>query len=428
VRATALGRAVLTTVAAVLWGQLGAGAAPAGAAQPPSSVSYAHTAGATTLAGTGSPGFNGNDRLATDAELDAPAGIVEDARGDLFIADEGNCRVQEIPATSSRSFGIQMRKGQLVTVVGGSCRDEADPPPTAVAVDPAGDLFVAFGSAARVEELPVKGATAFGLHLTPGRLADVAGDGTPGFDGDGGRAPTSQLDDPTGIAVDEWGNLYISDTGNCRLRMVAATTGTQFGTALAAGHLYTVAGNGICGSLGDGGPSLQAELWDPGALAVGPAGQVFVADQGNRTIRVLAAQTGTYFGVPLTAGQLGTVAGAGSYGPYLTDGLPALGVAPEINFPTGIAVDGLGDLYIADGDMHTIRFVADSATRLRGSPTQADDMYTAAGAVSTGSLRQGTTWVQTRMIEPTGLAMAPGGRLVYSDTAANVVRELPAGD
>jgi len=142
---------------------------------------------------------------------------------------------------------------------------------------------------------------------------------------------------------------------------------------------------------------------------------------------VLAARTGTYFGVSLTAGQLGTVAGAGSYGPYLTDGLPALGGVSEINFPTGIAVDRDGDLYIADGDMHVIRFVAASATRLRGSPAQADDMYTAAGAISTGTLHDGTAWVQTRMIDPTGLAMAPGGRLVYSDTTADVVRELPSG-
>jgi hypothetical protein len=379
------------------------------------------------LAGTGSPGFNGNDRVATDAELDAPAGIAEDASGDLYIADAGNCRVQEIPARTGRAFGMHVRRGELVTVAGGSCRDRANPPPTAVAVDTAGDLFVAYGPADRVDELPAKSSAEFGMHLTAGRLVDVAGTGRPGFDGDGRSAPTSQLDDPTGVAMDGSGNLFISDTGNCRLRMVAATTGTQFGTAMAEGHLYTVAGNGICGSSGDGGPSLQAELWDPGALAVGPGDQVFIADQGNRTIRVLAARTGTYFGVSLTAGQLGTVAGAGSYGPYLTDGLPALGGVSEINFPTGIAVDRDGDLYIADGDMHVIRFVAASATRLRGSPAQADDMYTAAGAISTGTLHDGTAWVQTRMIDPTGLAMAPGGRLVYSDTTADVVRELPSG-
>jgi DNA-binding beta-propeller fold protein YncE len=193
------------------------------------------------------------------------------------------------------------------------------------------------------------------------------------------------------------------------------------------GHLYTAAGNGICGSSGDGGPSGQAELWDPGALAVGPAGEVFVADQGNRTIRVLAARTGTYLGVSLTAGQLGTVAGAGSYGAYLADGLPALGGLSEINYPTGLAVDADGDLYIADGDLHDIRFVPAAVTRLRGSPAQADDMYTAAGAVSTGTLHDETAWVQTRMIDPTGLAVGPGGRLVFSDTVANVVRELPAG-
>ncbi len=426
-RGTVIGGALLAVMGVVVWGQLGTGGTTAAAVPPATSSSYAHAPGAETLAGTGSPGFNGNDHPATGAELDAPAGIAEDAAGDLFIADAGNCRVQEIPVRSGRAFGVALRQGELVTVAGGSCRNRADPAPTAVAVDRAGDLLVAYGAADRVEEFPARNSTEFGIPVTAGRLVDVAGTGTPGFDGDGGYAPASQLDDPTGVAVDGSGNLFISDTANCRLRMVAATTGTQFGTAMTAGHLYTVAGSGICGSSGDGGPALQAQLWDPGALAVGPVGQVFIADQGNRTIRVLATVTGTYFGVPLTAGQLGTVAGAGSYQPYLADGLPAAGQVSEINFPTGLALDREGDLYVADGATRVIRFVAASATRLGGSPAQADDMYTAAGAVSTGTLHDRTSWVQTRMIDPTGLAMTPGGRLVYSDTTANVVRELPAG-
>ncbi len=425
-RAT-IGGVVLAVVGVVVWGQVGAGATNAAAARPPSGSSYARATGAETLAGTGTPGFDGNDRTATDAELNDPGGIAEDASGDLFIADTGNCRVQEIPARTGRAFATMVHQGELVTVAGGSCRNRADPPPTAVAVDGVGDLFVAYGPANRVEELPARSSRQFGLHLTAGKLVAVAGTGTPGFAGDGGTAPTAQLDDPTGVAVDGSGNVFISDTANCRLRVVAATTGTRFGTAMTEGHLYTVAGNGICGSSGDGGPSLQAELWDPGALAMGPGGQVFVADQGNRTIRVLAPQTGTYFGVSLIAGELGTVAGAGSYGAYLTDGLSAIGGLPEINFPTGIALDREGDLYIADGEMHVIRFVAASATKLRGSPVQADDMYTAAGAASTGTLHDRTSWVQTRMIDPTGVAVGPGDRLIFSDAAANVVRELPAG-
>jgi trimeric autotransporter adhesin len=426
VRLTVVAGAALAAVGVVVGGQLGAAGASV-APPPPSSSSYAHAVGAETLAGTGNPGFDGNDRVATEAELDAPAGIAEDASGDLFIADAGNCRVQEIPARTGRAFATFVHKADLVTVAGGSCRNRADPPPTALAVDRAGNLFVAYGSADRVEELPARSSSRLGTHLTAGRLVAVAGTGTPGFDGDGRAAPTSQLHDPTGVAVDGAGNLFISDTGNCRLRMVAATTGTRFATTMTAGHLYTVAGNGICGSSGDGGPSLQAELWDPGALATGPVGQVYIADQGNRTIRVLAPQAGTYFGVSLTAGELGTVAGAGSYGAYLADGLPALGGLSEINYPTGIALDRDGDLYLADGDMHVIRFVAASVTRLRNSPALANDMYSAAGAVSAGTLHDGTAWVQTRMIDPTGLAVTPGGRLVYSDTTADVVRELPAG-
>jgi len=399
-------------------------AAPA----PGSGSDYAHAPGATTLAGTGAPGFNGNGLTAGGAELDAPAGIAEDAAGDLFVADADNCRVREIPAKSGRWFGISMRSGQLVTIVGGPCRDTtANPPPSALAVDASGDLFIAFAPANRVEELPAANGTGPGTGVRAGRLVTVAGTGVPGFSGDGQPAITSQLDDPSGLAVDAASDLLIADTGNCRLRVVAATAGTRFGVAMTPGHIYTVAGNGTCGSAGDGGPSLQAELWDPGALTVDAGGDVLVADQGNRTIRELAAHSGSFFGVAIAADDLGTVAGEGSYGPYLVDGLAALGQVGEINFPVGIAVDPMGNLYVADGDMHAIRLVAATTASLRGQQMVADDMYTAAGAVSVGILHDRTTWVQTKMVDPTGLALSPTGRLIYSDAGANAVRELPSG-
>ena len=410
---------VVTVVAAAVALTLVDGPLASSAAAPAANASgsdYAHAVGATTLAGTGTPGFNG-DGPSAGAQLDAPAGLAEDAAGDLFIADAGNCRVREIPARSGHRFGISMRSGHLVTIVGGPCRDtKADPPPTAVAVDAAGDLFVVFASANRVEEL-----------VKSGKLVAVAGTGTPGFSGEGEPAITSQLDDPSGLAVDPANDLLIADTGNCRLRVVAATAGTRFGVAMTPGNIYTVAGTGTCGSSGDGGPALQAELWDPGALTVDAGGDVLVADQGNRTIRVLTAHSGSFFGVALGADDLGTVAGEGSYGPYLIDGLAALGQVGEINFPTGIAVDSAGSLYVADGDMHAIRLVAAAPTSLRGQPMVPDDMYTAAGALSVGVLHNNTTWVQTRLVDPTGLALSPTGRLIYSDAGADVVRELPAG-
>jgi NHL repeat len=387
---------------------------------------YAHAAGATTLAGTGTPGFNGTDQRATDSPLNDPAAVVEDASGNLYIADSGNCRVRELPAKTEASFGLHVSAGQLVTVVGGSCGGTNEKPaPSALAVDTAGDLFIAFGAANRVEELPATNTNAFGTSMTAGKLAPVAGTGAGGYNGDGSAAVRSELDDPTGLAVDADGDLLISDTANCRVRLVAAGSGTRFGVTVAKGHIYTVAGNGICGSTGDGGPALQAELWDPGAVAVDAAGDVYIADQGNRTIRVLTAHAGTFFGVTLAADQVGTVAGEGSYGPYLADGQSALGQIGELNFPSGLALDAKGDLYIADGDMHVIRFLPAATTTLLGKTVQPANFYTAAGALSTGPLYNKTTWIQTRMIDPTGLAMTPGGQLVYSDSGADVVRELP---
>jgi len=425
-RRTALGRTVAGAVA------LGALAlalvvpptdGPA-AASPPA----AGGSGALTLAGTGTPGFTGDGGPATAARLDAPGGIAEDGAGDLFIADTGNCRVREVPARTGDAYGRHLRAGTLVTLAGGPCRrTAADPPPTAVALDRDGDLFVAYASADRVAVLPAASGTVLGVPVVRGRLTTVAGDGTPGDGGDGGPAVRSGLDDPGGLAADATGDLFIADTGNCRIRMVADATGVHFGVAAVTGEMTTVAGDGICGSAGDGGPAGQAEIWDPGALAVDPDGDLLVADQGNRTIRVLAGGSTTVLGVAVAAGDVATVAGEGSYGPYLVDGLSALNETAELNFPTGLAVDAHGDLFVADGAMHAIRMVPAAATVLRGRPAAADDMYTVAGALSVDNLDSRTSWIQTRMLDPTGLAVAPDGRLVYADAGADEVRELPAG-
>lgn len=435
-RAGARGRTVVAelvmvsaiVVTAVVWVHPGHGSPSSRAGTTPvADSSFAHAPGATTLAGTGTPGFNGNGRPAADSQLNAPTGIVEDASGDLFIADAGNCRVREVPARTGTSFGLHVHAGDLVTVAGGTCSNSHNSEPSALAVDAAGDLFIAYGPGARVEEIPATGATAFGAVMTTGKPAVVAGTGFAGDSGDGGRATRSKLDDPTGVAVDAAGDLLISDTGNCRLRLVAASSGTRFGVTVVEGHIYTVAGTGICGSADDGGPALQTDLWDPGALAVDAAGDILVADQGNRTIRELAAHSGTFFGVTLALDHLGTIAGEGSYGPYLSDGLSALGEIGEINFPTAILLDHEGNLYIADGDMQVIRFVPVTATTLLGKNALSDDMYVAAGALSTGSLRNRTIWIQTRMLDPAGLALSSEGGLIYSDTESNVVRRLPAG-
>ena len=172
--------AVLIGVAVVTGLLLSGGLAPVRSPVRLAADPYAHAPGATTLVGTGSPGFAGDGQPAADAELDAPTGVVEDRSGDLFIADTDNCRVREVPARSGTSFGVRVRAGHIVTIAGGPCSDPTrNPEPVALALDPAGDLFIAFGSAARVEELPATG--------TPTTLA---GTGVAGFAGDEGCSPT----------------------------------------------------------------------------------------------------------------------------------------------------------------------------------------------------------------------------------------------
>jgi len=416
--------AVVSGVLVVAGGPASASPAPPRSTPPTTGA----TTRVTTRAGTGRAGDAGDGGPATAARLDAPTGIAEDPSGDLFIADTGNCRVREVAAHGGVSFGIRVRSGEIVTVAGGPCTGrDPHPAPTAVAVDASGDLFIAFGPAARVEELAVRTTHRFGRTVRAATPTPVAGTGSPGDSGDGGPAGQARLGDPTGLAVDPEGDLLIADTTGCRLRLVASATGSRYGTAVVEGHIYTVAGTGTCGSAGDGGPARSAQLWDPGALAVTTGGDVFIADQGNRTIRVLAATAGTFLGVPVAAGHVATVAGEGSYGPYLVDGLPALGETAELNFPTALAVDGRGNLSIADGAMHAIRLVPQVTTTLSGKPADAGDLYTAAGAEGAGSQRDGTTWVQTRLLQPSGLALSPGGGLIVSDSQSNVVREIPAG-
>src|SRR5204863_443032 len=154
--------------------------------------------------------------------------------------------------------------------------------------------------------------TFYGQAMTAGHIYTVAGNGNEGFSGDGGPATEAQLDFPASVAVDAAGNLLIADTGNNRVRVAAARTGTFYGQAMTAGDIYTVAGNGTTGFSGDGGPARSAGLNVPLGVAVDGAGNLLIADFGNRRVRVVAASTGTFYGQAMTAQHIYTVAGNGA--------------------------------------------------------------------------------------------------------------------
>ncbi|TMB06950.1 MAG: hypothetical protein E6J71_30080, partial [Deltaproteobacteria bacterium] len=172
------------------------------------------------------------------------------------------------------------------------------------------------------------------VDTTTGNEIVVAGVGSLGFSGDGGPATAAALYNPTGVALDGAGNLFIADGGNQRIRRVDAGTGT----------ITTVAGNGTFGFSGDGGPATAAALGTPVGVALDGAGNLFIADYYNYRIRRVDAGTGT----------ITTVAGNGTQG-FSGDGGPA--TAAELDGPQGVALDGAGDLFIAESGNARIRRV-----------------------------------------------------------------------
>ena len=184
------------------------------------------------------------------SNLSSPGGIALDQSGDLFIADTNHCRVLLVPSHSGHLYGISVTANRPVTLVGGTCGARSGPGyPTGVAVDSAGTLYIAEATSERVQA----------IHSGSHSLVTVAGNGTAGFNGNGLVATSSQLNKPFGVGVDAAGDLLIADTANCRVRVVPTASGVHFSQSMLAGHLYSVAGSGTCGSdlprwTGDVGP------------------------------------------------------------------------------------------------------------------------------------------------------------------------------
>jgi hypothetical protein len=351
--------------------------------------------------------------------LDGPGGIALDAAGDLVVADTGHCRVVAVTSMAVTLGGRQLPAGRATTLAGGSCTGPGSiGHPTAVAIDQRGDIYVAEATAQRVQELRAGSRT----------VVTVAGTGSAGFNGDGLAATASELDQPTGVAVDAAGDLFIADTANCRVRVLPAVTGTLFGQSVTAGHLFTMAGTGVCGSTGQGGPLRAAQLWDPVAVTVDVAGDVLVADSGDQSVLLAPAHGGTFYGSAIGTGDIGVVVGGtGGYGPYVADGLPADGPTAELNDPRGLAVGPTGALYVSDGFLHVIRVVPFLTGTLLGRTMKTGNLYTAAGALPVSTSEgdnDGTRWVVTQMGTPVGVAVSATGALFYADASLDTVRVI----
>ena len=369
--------------------------------------------------GTG-PGSATVHALVGPGVLDAPAGLALDASGDLYVADSGHCRVVVLPSHSGSVDGLRVRPGRVTTLVGGSCRGPRSiGHPTGLAVDAKGDVFIAEATAQRVQVVRP------GVHRS---AVTVAGTGEAGFGVSGQSAIDSDLNEPTSVAVDDAGNLFIADTANCLVRVLPARSTTLFGVAMTVGDLYSVAGTRVCGSRGQGGPLVSAELWNPVAVAVDRSGDLLVADQGDQSVLLAPTHTGTYWGTPVAAGDIAVVVGGtGSYGQYLADGLAATGGVAELNDPRGLALAPNGTLVVTDGFMHVIRFVPAQSGTAFGRSVTGGHLYTLAGAfpVSTSvGAGDATHWVLSHMATPAGVVVTSAGDVVYSDATSGLIRSI----
>jgi len=264
----------------------------------------------------------------------------------------------------------------LVGGPGGRATVSSSPVPCAMTAT-AGTLYLAGGG---IYGTGLNGPyTVTRVAEATGTLADVAGFGAPGggLTPDGLLALTAQVPNPCALAVDGHGNLVLSQgdlsgdgkyapsvAGNPEIRVVAARGGIWYGRPMRAGRIYTIAGTGTRGLAGDGGPALRARLRHPGALAIDPYGNVIVADVGNARIRVIAERTGTFYGMPMRAGDIYTVAGTGPVpvnpadtpGPPVAAGDAALHAELHLQvdnsrspgFPAALAVDRHGDIVVAN--------------------------------------------------------------------------------
>jgi len=218
----------------------------------------------STFAGT-VQGFGGDGGGATGALFDTPTAVVLDAAGNLYIADTNNNRIRKVGLDGNVSTFAGSGNGAS-TGDGGPAGSAALNSPQGLAIDTAGNIYVADTASHRIRK------------ITPdGTITTVAGNGSGGFGGDGGPATQASLYYPKGIAVDaSSGNLYIADWLNSRIRVVTPD-----------GKIYTAAGNGQYDYNGDGGPATSAALRFPWGVAVAASGKVYVADDENSVIRLL---------------------------------------------------------------------------------------------------------------------------------------------
>ena len=335
----------------------------------------------TSFAGNGIGFFAGDGQAATAASLHFPTGVALDSVNNVYIGDTFNGRIRRV--MPSGMIGTFAGNGQFgFSGDGGPASTASLSSPSGVAVDLMGSLYIADTANSRIRKVSPAGV-----------ISTVAGNGGLGFTGDGGMATAATLFDPFGIAVDKNGNFYIADTGNSRIRKVSPQ-----------GTIGPFAGNGQAGYSGDGASAASASLNQPLGVAVDPAGtNVFIADTFNSRIRKTSPDP-----------TISTLAGNNQAG-FSGDGIPA--AMASLNFPQGVALDSMGNVYIGDTANSRVREVT-AATGL---------ITTIAGNGQRGTSADGGAAKDALLNAPAGIAVDLLGNVYFAESGNNKVRKVSPG-
>ena len=371
------------------------------------------TAGTVTLvAGTGAHGgVLGDGGPAVGATLEEPSGVAVDTAGNMFIADRTNCRIRKISAVT----------GVISTVAGSGafCAYAGDggpansawlDNPSGVAVDSAGNIFMADTNSCLIRKVSASTGV---ISTVAGTFPDLTGLLHCGYSGDGGPATSAKLGFANGLALDSSENILVADTTNCAVRKISASTGV----------ITTAAGTGTCGYSGDGGPATSAQMGEPYGVSVDRSGNIYITDITNCLIRKVSSSNA----------QISTVAGDFSLGcGYSGDDSSA--ASAQLNQPYGIAVDSSGDIFLADYKNSVIRKVSAASGKISTfagvavpDPNHMGQMIGFDGYSGDGFL---ATDAELGFLNDTpygaNLFTDKLGNVFIADTANNAVREISA--
>src|SRR5271156_4686364 len=417
----------------------------------------------TTYAGIPeSSGFPTNNVLATSTQLSGPEAVAVDANGNLFIADQNDQVVCRVDATSKNIAIVAGTGPASFSGDGGPATSATLNTPAGVAVDSAGNIYIADYANSRVREVFASGPNA-------GEIQTIVGTGITGFNGNGAVGTSTELTNPIGLFLDPTtGNLWIADYWSNRVRLYTASTKIvttvvgsglvgDTGPAISAslyyprnpaldgnGNLFfvdaqndrirevsasdqtisTVVGNGLpCPqpaspqqTCGDGGLATNATLFMPRTVTIEPSGNLLVADDGDNRIREVAG------------GIITTIVGSGNLctAPFSSCGDGGSALSANLNDARAAVMDAAGNLYFADAQDNRVREVntTGTITTIAGGGPDGNAPIGCAAGTYTGD---GGPAVDSTLNCPAGLDIDANGNLYVSDTNNNVIRKIDTG-